>query len=423
MPHGGEHANAEHIELEQTERCDVVLVELTDRISVRAPLHRHAVEQCVVTEQDPARVHRKMTRHPVDTRDEVEQGAEPPRVEPAACELGQSLDRPRDVAAAQPRESARDMVDLLWREPQHLAHFADSRARLEGLEHADRRDTVFAVAGDDEVIDLLATMRLDIKVDVGQLVAVRVHETLEREPVGDRIDVTDTEREAHERACRRASAGNQDPGGLYIDDDVRDGEEQVMQARLVDGREFTVESRQRRLARLAEPTHEPCMASSDERSRRLLRTATGEPRCSDLTECQRCRTALSEVRRTFEQLGSLTEASCHRRGVGEPCGGGGAAEVTIGEWDPKAHAAQHVSDDDVIGLLVTDVVHGDGAHAAALSEREGACDACVVAGLTGVRATMSSVPTRSDPVVTHTEHRVLAAEPPPPASELCRCRI
>ena len=57
---------------------------------------------------------------------------------------------------------------------------------------------MLAVAGDDQVVDVLAPVGLDVEVDVGQLVAVGVHEALERQPVRDRIDVADPQREAHE---------------------------------------------------------------------------------------------------------------------------------------------------------------------------------------------------------------------------------
>jgi hypothetical protein len=93
VPHRGEHAHPEHVELQQPQRGDVVLVELADRIAVRAALHGRTVEQRVVTEQDPARMHREVARHAVDTRDEVEQRPEPPGIEPAAGELREPLER------------------------------------------------------------------------------------------------------------------------------------------------------------------------------------------------------------------------------------------------------------------------------------------------------------------------------------------
>src|SRR5659263_743177 len=71
------HPDPEHVELEQAEVFDVVLVELAHREPEPARLHRGAVEQRRVREQDPARVDGDVTGQPVEPLDQPEEQVEP----------------------------------------------------------------------------------------------------------------------------------------------------------------------------------------------------------------------------------------------------------------------------------------------------------------------------------------------------------
>ncbi len=73
MGDGGLHPDTEHVQLEQAERLDVVLVELAHRKSEPAGLHRRPVEQGGVRQQHTARMQRDVTRQPVEALDEAEQ--------------------------------------------------------------------------------------------------------------------------------------------------------------------------------------------------------------------------------------------------------------------------------------------------------------------------------------------------------------
>ena len=126
-------------------------------------------------------------------------------------------------------------------EPQRLADLADRRARTVRVDHRDAAGALVAVARQHHVVDVLATGRLHVDVDVRQLVAHRVQEALEREVVAERVDVGDPQQVAHERAGRRAPAGDVDPHRADVGHDVGDREEVRRVAHPPDHRELEVD--------------------------------------------------------------------------------------------------------------------------------------------------------------------------------------
>jgi len=134
-----------------------------------------------------------------DALDDVEQGLELSGIETAVGELRQTRQRASHVLRACVGEAAGDRVELVTRDAEHLADLADGHLGLEGLHHRDTRRAVFTEPGHHQVVDVLAAMGLDVQVDVGQLVAVGVHEPFEGEPVRHRVHVADPQRETHAR--------------------------------------------------------------------------------------------------------------------------------------------------------------------------------------------------------------------------------
>ena len=118
-------------------------------------------------------------------------------------ELGQALDRLAEVPRRDVRERLRHDAELDVGQAERLADLADRRARPVRVDHGDARRAVVAVAREHHVVDVLAPRRLHVDVDVGRLVAHRVHEPLERQVVADRVDVGDAGEVADERARRR----------------------------------------------------------------------------------------------------------------------------------------------------------------------------------------------------------------------------
>ena len=141
------HADAEHVELEEAQGLDVVLVELAHREADPARLDRGAVEQARVGQHDAARVQRDVPGQAVEGLDEVEEGGQAGAVEAAAAQLGQVGDGVPGVLGADVREGLGDLVDLGRRQPQRGADVAHRVAHLVGVHHRHAGDPLAAEAG------------------------------------------------------------------------------------------------------------------------------------------------------------------------------------------------------------------------------------------------------------------------------------
>ena len=203
--HRGLHPDAEHVELEQAEVLDVVLVELAHREAGEAGLDRGAVEQGGVGEQHAARVHGDVAGQPVEPLDELEHQVEPGVVEPAGAQLGQLAQRDPGVAGPDVRERLGDRVDLRRRHPERGADVADRVADPVGVHHRDADAPLAAVAVEDPLVDLEPPGGLHVDVDVGQRLAQRGEEPLHQQPVPDRVDPGDAEQVVDQAAGARAA--------------------------------------------------------------------------------------------------------------------------------------------------------------------------------------------------------------------------
>ena len=167
------HPDAEDVELEQAERLDVVLVELTHGEAQPARLDRGAVEQPPVGEDDPARVQGDVPGQPVEPLDEVEEHPETTftrlLAEPPGAQLGQLGEGAAHVLGPDVREGLGDLVDLRRGDAQRGADIADRVPRLVGVHHRHARDPVPTEALEDPLVHLGAPGGLDVDVDVGQL--------------------------------------------------------------------------------------------------------------------------------------------------------------------------------------------------------------------------------------------------------------
>ena len=205
MRHRRLHPDAEHVELEQPELLDVVLVELAHREAGVRRLDRGAVEQRGVGEQHPAGVHRDVARQPVEPLDEAEEQVEPLVGEAAGGELGQVAQRHPGVAGADVGERLGDRVDLAGRHPERAADVADRVADPVGVHHRHADAALAAVAVEDRLVDLQPARGLHVDVDVGQRVAQRREEPLDQQVVADRVDPGDAEQVVDQAAGARAA--------------------------------------------------------------------------------------------------------------------------------------------------------------------------------------------------------------------------
>jgi len=215
--HGGLHADAEDVELEQPEGLDVVLVELAHRETQPARLHRGAVEEPGVGEHHPARVQGDVAGQAVEPLDEVEQQAQTGAGQAPAAQLRELGDRAAGVPGPDVWKGLGDLVDLLWRQAERRADVAHRVAHLVGVHHRDTGDPVAAEPLEDPLVDLGAAGRLDVDVDVGQLRPQRAAEPLHEQVVADRVDPADAEQVVDQGPGARAARGHPD---THLPDEV-----------------------------------------------------------------------------------------------------------------------------------------------------------------------------------------------------------
>ena len=211
MGHRGLHPDAEHVELEQPEVLDVVLVELAHREADEAGLDRRPVEQRGVGQQHPARMDGDVAGQPVEPLDEVEHQVEPLVVEPGGPELGQVAHGHPGVAGPDVGEGLGDGVGLAGRHAERGTDVADRVAHAVGVHHRDAHAPLPAVAVEDRAVDLLTPGGLDVDVDVGQRGAQRGEEPLHQQPVADRVDPGDAEQVVDQAARARAAGRRSAP--------------------------------------------------------------------------------------------------------------------------------------------------------------------------------------------------------------------
>ena len=220
----------------------------------------------------------------------------------------------------------------------------------------------------DHVVDVLASSRLHVDVDVGQLVAHRVHEPLEREVVTERIDVGDAGQIADERAGGAAPAGAPDPHRTDVGDDVGDREEVRRVAHPADQRELVMQAIAQRLG-LVEPALVDAAPASLGKERvgasSHRRRELGEV---DLLQAEIERTHLDDVQRRVAQVRTLGEERTHlARTLQEPFRVR-ARDVRGGDRHDPPHALQRVGQERVAGLEVAHRVRRDGADAGAFGQ-------------------------------------------------------
>ena len=124
-----------------------------------------------------------------------------------------------EVSAPSVREGLRDGIDLDVGQAEGLAHLADRRPRAVRVHHRDAAGRSFPWR-EDHVVDVLAPGGLDVDVDVGQLLAHRVDEPLERQVVTERVHVGDAGQVAHQPIRRPTPGRPLDAHRLDVADDL-----------------------------------------------------------------------------------------------------------------------------------------------------------------------------------------------------------
>ena len=177
-PHATQHAECEHVDLQQAERVEVVLVPLDHRALVhRGVLDRHEPVEPVARDDEAARVLRQMPRK-TDHLDREFGELRDDRV--GRIEAGFLQPLRDDFASVPPRHRLRQPVDLVERQPERLADVAQRALRPVGVQRRGQRRAMAPVLGVDVLHHLLAALVLEVDVDVRRLVALLADEAFEQ---------------------------------------------------------------------------------------------------------------------------------------------------------------------------------------------------------------------------------------------------
>ena len=193
---GGEHPQAQQVELDQADGRAVVLVPLQDAAVLHAgPLHRAHLDDGPVADDHAPGVDAQVARVVLHLLGQVQHGGRDV-VGGAAAQgrrvplgLGDLHPAPR-VHLLAPR------VLLAGGEPHGLGHVPHGGAGAVGDDVGHLRRVVAPVGAVDVLDGLLPPVGLDVEVDVGWSVALGRQEALEQQAEGHRIGLGDAERVA-----------------------------------------------------------------------------------------------------------------------------------------------------------------------------------------------------------------------------------
>src|SRR5580704_6501870 len=219
----GEHAEAEHVYLEDAERIEIVLVPFDIGALVHRRVHdRHHLVEPAAGDDEAADMLRQVAWKRLDLADQRANlaYARAVRAKPDARQIVR-----RDLASAAAPDRGGKRADRILRQAEDLADLADRRAAAITDDRARNAGALAAVAIVDVLDHLLASLVLEVDIDVGRLVARAGNEALEQEVVDGGIDLGDPQAEAHRGIRRRTAALAENFLAAGEADDVVDGEE------------------------------------------------------------------------------------------------------------------------------------------------------------------------------------------------------
>ena len=244
----GQRAQAEEVELDQTDLLDIVLVELGDHaVAAGFAVERRVVGQRSRRDDDAAGMLAGVAGQVLELEGEVDEVVHgvvglvefPELGDHAVRFLARFFAAAEDVAEAQierpHRNQLGDAVDLAIRHAEHASAVAQhglGRHRAEGDDLADMVAPVFR----RHVLDhAVALVHAEVDVEVRHRHAFGIEEALEQQAVAERVDVGDAERPGDHRAGTRTASGtDRDVVLLGPVDEVGDDQEVAREAHLDD---------------------------------------------------------------------------------------------------------------------------------------------------------------------------------------------
>ena len=238
---------------------------------------------------------------------------------------GVVLDRSRELAAglhrllerlAGPfRDHLRDPVDRAVRDLEHAPGIAHCGAGGHRRERDDLRHPVAPVLLGDVVDHALAALDGEVDVHVGHVLAGRVEEPLEHEPVAHRVDVGDPEAVGGERAGGAATArSDRDAVALGEVDEVGDDQEVVGEAHLAHRLELELEPLGELGGDLVVALREALLAQLDEVLERVPAARRRELRQQDPVERDLDVAAVGDLERASHRVLVTGEVERHLLG-------------------------------------------------------------------------------------------------------------
>ncbi len=304
-PDRREHAQRQHVDFQQPERIQIVLVPLNDAaLGHRGVLDRHQFRERPARDHEPAGVLRQVARKTLQHAQQRDQLLHHHAV---GVEAGFAHALGQHVAAVPPGERFRQPVDFLHAQAERLADVAHRALGAIGDDRGGECGAITAVLAVDVLDHFLAALMLEVDVDVGRLVALARDEALEQHRHARRIDLGDAQRVAHRRVRRRAAALAQDVAAAREAHDVVHGEKVGLVVQLGDQRQLVLDqlAHVRRDRALGEAPAQPLLG--EHAQMRGRRFALGDQLVWILVAqfVERKTAALGNTQRFGEELGRI----------------------------------------------------------------------------------------------------------------------
>ena len=177
-----EHAQGQHIDLEQAHGVQVVLVPLDDRSVLHARgLHGHQARELALREHKAAHMLAQVARKAFEVRRQLQPQLGRVPVQRCTQAFSQFLQPVGGELLVKPVVVLGKGIDQGRRHAQRLAHIAQCAARAVGGNHGRDGGALAAVFFVDVLDDLLAPVVLEVHVDVGRLLALFADKALEQQ--------------------------------------------------------------------------------------------------------------------------------------------------------------------------------------------------------------------------------------------------
>ena len=378
-----QHAQREHVDLQQAQRVEIILVPLDDRpLGHCCILDRHQSRQLFARDDEAAGVLRQVARKS-DHRAGDRQHLPEDFVFRIESGLDQALLQHRGTVP--PRDRLRQTIDLIERQAERASRIAQCGLRsIRDQRRGDRR-AMASILPVDVLHHDFAPLMLEVDVDVGGLVPLFRHEALEQKARTRRIDLGDAQAIADGGVGGRAAPLAEDALRACIDDDVVHSEKKRFGAHVGDERELVLDrlfhaiGHAIRIARVGIACSGAFVRHPSQIADRCFAGGHDLFRIFVAKFIEAERAARSDVERLGHQgrrikIGEPSDAAQMRLAVRQH----GAAR--FGKRDAQPDRGQHVVQGFSRSLMKQDAAGGDAWHVHGQAERFAMIEQCLIVG-------------------------------------------